>query len=62
MLTLLTAALTHLFIGAGFHRASQQPGSVFALGMLLTRNALLVVLAALAVRTAVIAGRLSSHR
>jgi Glycosyltransferase family 87 len=52
-LTLGTAALTHLFIGAGFHRASQQPGSVFALGMLLTRNALLVILAALAVRAAV---------
>jgi Glycosyltransferase family 87 len=52
VLTLLTATLTHLFIGAGFHRASQQPGSVFALGMLLTRNALLVVLAALAVRAA----------
>jgi Glycosyltransferase family 87 len=62
VLTLLTAALTHLFIGAGFHRASQQPGSVFALGMLLTRNALLVVLATLAVRTAVVAGHLSSHR
>jgi glycosyl transferase family 87 len=62
-LTLVTAALTHLFIGAGFHRASQQPGSVFALGMLLTRNALLVILAALAVRTAV-AGRRdpSAHR
>ncbi|PYM71638.1 MAG: hypothetical protein DME03_19355 [Candidatus Rokuibacteriota bacterium] len=62
VLTLLTAALTHLFIGAGFHRASQQPGSVFALGMLLTRNALLMVLAALAVWTAVVAGRRSSHQ
>jgi len=50
LLTLLTAALTHLFIGAGFHRASQQPGSVFALGMLLTRNAMLLVLGALALR------------
>jgi uncharacterized membrane protein len=52
VLTLLVAALTHLFIGAGFHRASQQPGSVFALGLLLTRNAALVVLGALAVRAA----------
>jgi hypothetical protein len=52
LLTLLTAALTHLFIGAGFHRASQQPGSVFALGMLLTRNAMLLLLAVLALRTA----------
>jgi hypothetical protein len=54
VLTLLTAALTHLFIGAGFHRASQQPGSVFALGMLLTRNAMLLLVAALAVRMAVV--------
>ena len=54
VLTLLTSALTHLFIGAGFHRASQQPGSVFALGMLLTRNAMLLLVAALAVRMAVV--------
>jgi hypothetical protein len=53
VLTFLAAVLTHLFIGAGFHRASQQPGSVLALGMLLMRNALLVVLAALALRAAV---------
>jgi uncharacterized membrane protein len=54
VLTLLTTALTHLFIGAGFHRASQQPGSVFALGMLLTRNAMLLLVASLAVRMAVV--------
>ena len=53
VLTLLTAALTHLFIGAGFHRASQQPGSVLALGMLLTRNAMLLLLTVLVVRAAV---------
>ena len=53
VLTLLTATLTHVFIGAGFHRASQQPGSVFALGMLLTRNAMLLMLGALALRAAV---------
>jgi uncharacterized membrane protein len=56
-LTLLTAVLTHLFIGAGFHRASQQPGSVFALGMLLTRNAMLLVLGALALRVAAVGPR-----
>jgi hypothetical protein len=56
-LTLLTALLTHLFIGAGFHRASQQPGSVFALGMLLTRNAMLLVLGALALRAAAVGPR-----
>jgi hypothetical protein len=52
VLALVTAALTHLFFVV-FHRAAQQPGSVFALGMLFTRNALLVVLGALAVRAAV---------
>ena len=51
VLALVTAALTHLFFVV-FHRAAQQPGSVFALGMLFTRNAVLVVLGALAVRAA----------
>jgi uncharacterized Tic20 family protein len=63
ILTLLTAVLTHLFIGAGFHRASQQPGSVFALGMLLTRNAMLVALGVLALRAAAAGPRgFAGHR